>query len=92
MENQDPRAEATKVVKARIDLYIHLVVYVLVNTGLIVINLSTDSKHLWFYWPLLGWGIGIFFHVLAVYVFPKWGPMRQRMIAREMEKRTLSKP
>jgi hypothetical protein len=27
---------------------------------------------LWFYWPLLGWGIGLFFHGMSVFVFSKF--------------------
>jgi hypothetical protein len=41
---------------------------------------------------LLGWGIGVFFHALAVFAFPKGRSIRERMIAREMEKKTLQKP
>ena len=52
----------------KIAFLIHLVAYVLVNAGLIGINLSTSTQHLWFKWPLLGWGIGIILHGLAVFV------------------------
>jgi hypothetical protein len=92
MEDQDQPAEATKAVKAKIRFYIHLVVYALVNAGLIAINLSTSTEHLWFKWPLLGWGIGVCFHALAVFVFRKGGSIRERMIAKEMQKKTLEKP
>jgi hypothetical protein len=46
---------------------IHFTVYVLVNLLLIVINLLTTPDKLWFYWPLIGWGIGIIGHGAAVY-------------------------
>jgi len=92
MEDQDQRAEAKKTGNAKIGFYIHLVVFVLVNAGLIVINLSTSADHLWFKWPLLGWGIGVLFHALAVFVFPKGRSIRERRIARQMKKRTLQNP
>ena len=92
MEDQDQLAEATKAVNAKIGFYIHLVVYALVNAGLIAINLSTSTEHLWFKWPLLGWGIGVLFHALAVFVFPKRRSLRERMIATEMKNKTLEKP
>jgi hypothetical protein len=38
---------------------IHLIVYVLVNAGLITLNLLVVPEFIWFYWPLLGWGIGV---------------------------------
>ncbi len=37
------------------------------NLLLIVVNLLTTPNHLWFYWPLVGWGIGIIAHGAAVY-------------------------
>ena len=48
--------------------YTHLLVYVVVNTGLFFINLFTrgDDGGWWFYWPLLGWGIGLMIHTMVV--------------------------
>ncbi|MDI6815454.1 MAG: 2TM domain-containing protein [Dehalococcoidales bacterium] len=43
---------------------IHLVVYALINAGLITLNLLVVPKVIWFFWPLLGWGIGITVHYL----------------------------
>jgi hypothetical protein len=45
----------------------HFIAYVLVNLLLIAINLYTTPQQLWFFWPLLGWGIGIFAHGFATY-------------------------
>jgi hypothetical protein len=92
MEDQDRLADATKAVDAKIGFYVHLVVYAVVNAGLIAINLLTSTEHLWFKWPLLGWGVGVFFHALAVFVFPKGRSIREQMIARETTKKTLEKP
>ncbi|MBT4277889.1 Pr2TM family membrane protein [Candidatus Falkowbacteria bacterium] len=49
--------------------YVHLVVYVLVNILLIVVNLITTPENLWFYWPILGWGIGIIGHYILLTFF-----------------------
>ena len=46
---------------------IHFAAYVLVNLLLIAVNLLTTPNQLWFYWPLLGWGIGIIAHGAAIY-------------------------
>lgn len=43
----------------------HLMAYVLVNAILIVVNLMNPA-HWWFFWPLIGWGIGIAAHGYAV--------------------------
>jgi len=45
---------------------VHLIVYVAVNFLLIAINLLTTPNHLWFVWPLIGWGIGVIGHAGAV--------------------------
>ena len=49
--------------------FTHLLVYVTVNTGLFFINLFTrgEDGSWWFYWPLLGWGIGLTIHSIVVF-------------------------
>lgn len=42
--------------------YGNLASYIVVNTGLAILNLSTSPDHLWFFYPLLGWGIGVVMH------------------------------
>lgn len=59
--------KATKYVQALKNFYIHLIVYVTVNIGLIGINLVFSSDYKWFIYPLLGWGIGIVAHGLSVF-------------------------
>jgi hypothetical protein len=61
---------------------IHLAAYVLVNLLLIAINLLTTPNTLWFYWPLIGWGIGIFAHGAAIYYTGNRRVTRER-VARE---------
>ena len=58
--------------KAKRGFTIHLIVYTIVNVMLIAINLIYASKTIWFFYPLLGWGIGIAIHYYAgVIHFPK---------------------
>lgn len=47
--------------------YAHLISYVVVILGLLVINLLTNPHNLWFMWPALGWGIGIVSHAASVF-------------------------
>jgi hypothetical protein len=68
------RAQAR--VKELKGFYTHATVYVLVNIGLFVINLLTGGGW-WFYWPLLGWGIGLGVHALSVFAFGGGGPWGQ---------------
>jgi hypothetical protein len=56
------RAEAVQ------GLYIHILVYLVVNACLFGINWLSrgDNGGWWFYWATLGWGIGLAIHILVV--------------------------
>ena len=43
---------------------VHLVVYLLVNAMLIAINFLYSPEDVWFFYPLIGWGIGLSMHYL----------------------------
>ena len=58
---------AAKKVEDLKGFYGNLVAYVIVNIGFLVLNLITSPDHLWFYWPMLGWGIGLLFHGFGVF-------------------------
>jgi transcriptional regulator with XRE-family HTH domain len=76
--NQDEQLALAKVRKIR-RFYIHLVQYALVISVLAIINLATHPSKLWFIWPALGWGIGIFAHAAAIYnVIPFLGAEWER--------------
>ena len=45
----------------------HAMVYAMVNAGLATLNLLTSPGHLWFMFPLVGWGIGLAAHGISVY-------------------------
>ena len=72
MEDQEQqryqRAHAR--VQALKGFYTHAFAFVVVNIGLFIINLLTVSSGYgpwWFYWPLIGWGIGLGVHALNVF-------------------------
>jgi len=58
---------------------IHLGVFVAVVGLLAVLNLTRNPGHLWFIWVLLGWGIGVAAHGLAVLL--KRSPRREPLFA-----------
>ena len=88
MENEETYKRARRRVDAKIGFYIHLAVYVGVNVLLIIINLLTSPQYLWFIWPLIGWGIGVFFHGMATFIFSgrTFREMKDRMIEEEIKK------
>lgn len=48
------------------EFYQNLVSYCLVIPFLIFINFKFSSEFHWFWFPMIGWGIGLFFHYLEV--------------------------
>ena len=48
--------------------YNHLFVYVVVNLFLFAIDWFSDPNEWWFFWPLLGWGIGLAVHGVNTYI------------------------
>lgn len=68
-QNSDSVAykKATERVKELKDFYSHLTSYCLVIPALIFINLFTSSNYLWFFWPMLGWGIGLGSHAMKTF-------------------------
>ena len=91
MENQETYQRARKRAEAKLGFYLHLAVYIVINILLIIINLSTSTQYLWFKWPLIGWGIGVFFHALGAFVFSGGSVIKERMIEKEMKKEALKK-
>lgn len=85
MEQQEIYGKAKKRVEEKIGFYIHLAVFVGVNLLLVIINLVTAPYYLWFKWPLMGWGIGLFFHGLGVFASFKGDSIKERMIEKEMD-------
>lgn len=51
--------------------YSHLLSFILVMIVLVYINLKYTPEYLWFFWVMLSWGIGLFFHALKVF---NWFP------------------
>ena len=86
----DQLERAKKRAKELREFYVHLSVYLLVNIGLTVglftINWLTAPGDWWFFWPLIGWGVGLLFHGLGVLVFGEGSAIRERMIDQEMKK------
>ncbi len=65
---QEEQLALAKVRKIR-GFYIHLTQYVVVIAVLAVINLVTHPSRLWFFWPAMGWGIGVLAHAAATFEF-----------------------
>lgn len=86
---QDEQLALARVRKIK-GFYIHLAQYVVVISVLTVINLVTHPSRLWFFWPALGWGIGVLAHAAATFEFiPFFGAEWERKQVEKLLGRTL---
>jgi hypothetical protein len=56
------RDEAIRRLRAKRDFRVHVLAYVVVNGAFVVMWAVTSSGFFWPIFPILGWGIGLFFH------------------------------
>lgn len=59
--------KARKKVKEIKGFYIHLFFFVLAMALMTFLNLRYSPEHLWFIYPLSGWGIGLVGHAIGVF-------------------------
>ena len=90
MSEEQIYEEAKKRVEEKKEFRVHAIVYVVINAMLALIWWFTGAEITgagvpWFVFPLGGWGIGLLFHGLGVYVFSRRQEDR-RAIEREAEK------
>ncbi|HAP96261.1 2TM domain-containing protein [Epilithonimonas hominis] len=72
---------AVKRVKELKGFYGNLISYCIVIPFLVIINLLTSPGQLWFYWPMLGWGIGLAAHGMNVFAIGRnWEEKKIREI------------
>jgi hypothetical protein len=84
----DPRYQKAKQRAEQVQgLLIHVIVYLVVNAGLFTIDALTGDGW-WFFWPMLGWGLGLAMHAMVLFVpvfSPEWAEERAR---RQVESRS----
>lgn len=90
---QERYYQAKKRVEDIKGFYGNLIAYLIFNGFFLVLNLLTSPNELWFYWPLLGWGVGVVIHGMKVFnYFPflnkNW---EERKIKELMEKENKTK-
>lgn len=71
--------------------YWHLGSFIVVNLFLTLLDVYPDGRYDWAYWPLFGWGLGLFFNAVRVFGFFNNHAWEQRMIQKELEKNRQSR-
>ena len=86
----DAYEKARKRVKKKKEFYQHFGSYLVMSAFFFLLNAVTSFGNWWFYWPMLGWGIGIAFHYIDVFGIPGVGEMskdwEEKAIEEELEK------
>lgn len=81
--DEELRTKARKTVEAKMGFYVHLIVYIVVNTLLVGIWWFTGEGFPWFIFPLFGWGIALVIHFISTF---KGLTYSDKMIEKEYEK------
>lgn len=86
---------ANKRAREVVSFYRHLIAYVAVCTGLVVLDLLTggEARFLgldWAFWPVGGWAIGVAAHGLSLLYNPKGGGWEGRKASQLYQKRLRS--
>ncbi len=82
-EDEQKYRRAKKRVEEIRGFYGNLTAYIAFNIFFLVINLMTSPEQLWFFWPMLGWGIGVFFHGMKVFNYSPFGKEWEERKVRE---------
>jgi hypothetical protein len=81
-DDTELRRRAVKRLDDKRGLSAHVLAYVLVNLVLVAIWFVAGAGFFWPIFPILGWGIGLAFHVWAVL----WPSPSEKAIQEEMER------
>ncbi|MDH3243607.1 MAG: 2TM domain-containing protein [Saprospiraceae bacterium] len=96
MTSQDDalKVKARKKVKDKKEFYIHFGIYLICSIFFFVLNVLTGyqdgSVELWFFYPVLAWGVGVGIHYLSVFGIPGSDILNtdweEREFAKELER------
>lgn len=78
----EQREWAIRRIRAKQGFWVHLAIYLAVNTLLVFIWAAGPRDYFWPVWPMLGWGIGVVAHAAAVLVGPS--TISEERIEREL--------
>ena len=77
--------EARRRVGMKMGLYIHALVFVLVNVGMFALNAAVGGTR-WAHFQAYGWAIGLAIHGIVVFARLQGYGLREAMLQREIER------
>ena len=91
MHEDEIRARAVKRVKEKKGFYIHFGIYAVCSLFFFLLNFLTNGGQgeWWFFFPVLGWGLGVVIHYIAVIGLPGTDLLNAEWEDREFKKEIL---
>ena len=86
LSNDDIDRLARRRAGAKLGWYAHAAVYVAVNLFLFAMSESGMGQRRWSIYPMLGWGLGLMLHGVAVFLLGSGSGLRERMVEKERER------
>ncbi len=71
---------------SKLGWYTHATVYLVVNLFLFAMSEYGVGQSRWSLYPMLGWGLGLVLHGVAVFVLGSGSGLRERLIEKERER------
>ncbi|MCG2594050.1 2TM domain-containing protein [Ramlibacter sp. XY19] len=86
MSPEEIETLARKRAGAKMGWYVHACLYVLVNVFMFALSYFGMRGRPWSIYPVLGWGLGLALHGIAVFVLGSGSGLRERLVERERER------
>lgn len=83
LSNDDIDRLARRRAGAKLGWYTHAAVYLAVNLFLFILSEQALGERRWSIYPMLGWGLGLALHGVAVFLLGSGSGLREHMIERE---------
>ena len=77
---------ARKRAGAKLGWYIHAAVYLIVNLALFAASVYGWRQRPWSIFPVMGWGLGLVLHGIAVFVLGNGSSLRERLVDKERQR------
>jgi 2TM domain len=86
LSNDDIDRLARRRAGAKLGWYSHAAVYFIVNLFLFMLSEHALGERRWSLYPMLGWGLGLVLHGVAVFVLGAGSDLRERLVEKERER------
>jgi hypothetical protein len=77
---------ARKRAGAKLGWYVHALVYLVVNGAMFAASVYGLRQRPWTIVPVMGWGLGLVLHGVAVFVLGAGSSLREGMVQKERER------